>query len=1155
MNHSLVKIWGGVWVVALALILGPRDAKAQVTAPYLENFETEIQCPTGCGPTCNLLSPDWSNLGPDLDWTSDVGGTGSSGTGPDVDHTLGTAAGHYLYIESSCSGTGYPNFAGTVQSALLDLTAATNPAVRFWYHMLGSTTMELHADVVDAAGTTVLLADAFTVTGNQGNQWVQTPVIDLSAYVGQQVRIQIRGITGTSFDSDMAIDDFELIEVFDNDVGVVGASVTEAGCVGAITLDVTIENFGALPQSNVPVQFVLNGGAAVVETYVGPIAAFATDSFTFTATPMVVEGVNTLDISTALATDQDATNDGISVSSTGVQPPPALPAIENFDGLVNWTVDNPTGGNFELGTPADAVIQGTTSGANAWVTGLNSNYPGNMDQSVQMTCGYDLMNATTPAVRMSVWWNSEFSWDGAALQSSIDGGLTWQNVGANGDPNNWYNDNTINGAPGGQQEGWTGRNSTNNGSGGWVTAVHELTGLAGTTDARLRVAFGSDGAVHDEGFAFDDVLVFDNVDGLIGIDASPAATFTTVTAGDTDVLVHSFKLFASGVAQQDVNSITLTLTGGAADADIANVNLWIDDGDGAFDALVDTSLGTGTFTNGALTITTMGNLAVAAFTDQQLWVSFDVAAAATVGTQFGSSVAANGDVVIASMDPVTLSGTLAGPLYAVSGLITGPLFDGFADDPGNRSVESGTGIQYPEAAVAGDIAALGTATANDATVSILGAYYSNGVTIAPTSANAMAAIGFPNGAAVGALEYSLDLSAYSTTEPIWLAFDWNNTNEEDDLSDNVFISVDGGTTWLSLYNWDFSAPVATGWNSEVVDVSAALTTASLMYSNDVRLRFQAGGASALGDDGLFIDSVFLGRPQWAAVERMMADVADGGTDDLTMVPTAPQSLMYLIRNDGDLDLTLDLMSFASSNDTNVANVTITAPMGDVVPAGGSAMVQVDFEISAPGAFSFDVEFISDDPRLGDTIYNWTISGTGDPYPAPEIDVSRGGSVIASGGMDDLGALMGATTVTYTIDNVGDADLSVTGATVNNAVGATVNVTSAPGMTVAANGSTTVELSVTPSAATFSFELSIGNDDSDENPYTISVNGTDGGTGVGGGGATGTGGGATTGTGGGGDPEEDGGCSCSTPGQSGGDEPFALIALAGLGLVINRRRRR
>ena len=112
-------------------------------------------------------------------------------------------------------------------------------------------------------------------------------------------------------------------------------------------------------------------------------------------------------------------------------------------------------------------------------------------------------------IRLSVWWESEFSWDGAVLQSSINGGLTWQNVGAFGDPNNWYTDNTINGLPGGQQSGWSGRVNTNNGSNGWKTAEHALTGLGGQPGVLLRIAFGADPSVNDDGFAFDDVVVFE----------------------------------------------------------------------------------------------------------------------------------------------------------------------------------------------------------------------------------------------------------------------------------------------------------------------------------------------------------------------------------------------------------------------------------------------------------------------------------------------------------------------------------------------------------------------------------------------------------------------------------------------------------------------
>ena len=84
------------------------------------------------------------------------------------------------------------------------------------------------------------------------------------------------------------------------------------------------------------------------------------------------------------------------------------------------------------------------------------------------------------------------------LQSSIDNGSTWQNVGANGDPDNWYN-STI---------GWTGRNSTSNGSTGWVIAKHDLTGLGGLSSVFLRVAFDSDSGVEDEGVAFDSVNIY-----------------------------------------------------------------------------------------------------------------------------------------------------------------------------------------------------------------------------------------------------------------------------------------------------------------------------------------------------------------------------------------------------------------------------------------------------------------------------------------------------------------------------------------------------------------------------------------------------------------------------------------------------------------------
>jgi hypothetical protein len=180
------------------------------------------------------------------------------------------------------------------------------------------------------------------------------------------------------------------------------------------------------------------------------------------------------------------------------------PYVEDFElGAGGWTV---TGGLWALGTPAATVINSASSGVNSWATNLTGTYAANSDAAVTSPV-FDFTAVPNPFLQASVWWNSEFSWDGAVLQSSTDGGATWQNVGAFGDPGNWFTDNTINGNPGGQSEGWTGRNSSGNGSGGWVNASHDLTGLGGLASVTLRVSFGSDGSVQDDGFAFDDVNI------------------------------------------------------------------------------------------------------------------------------------------------------------------------------------------------------------------------------------------------------------------------------------------------------------------------------------------------------------------------------------------------------------------------------------------------------------------------------------------------------------------------------------------------------------------------------------------------------------------------------------------------------------------------
>jgi hypothetical protein len=111
-------------------------------------------------------------------------------------------------------------------------------------------------------------------------------------------------------------------------------------------------------------------------------------------------------------------------------------------------------------------------------------------------------------------------------------------------------------------------------------------------------------------------------------------------------------------------------------------------------------------------------------------------------------------------------------------------------------------------------------------------------------------------------------------------------------------------------------------------------------------------------------------------------------------------------------------------------------------------------------------------------------------PSPELDVTRSGAAVADGGTDPVtGTVAGvATSLTYTLTNSGSVALTITGATtVANQSNCTATVITQPAGSVAAGGSTSLVVSVTPTAAgAWSFTLSTPNNDADENPYDWKV---------------------------------------------------------------------
>ena len=145
-----------------------------------------------------------------------------------------------------------------------------------------------------------------------------------------------------------------------------------------------------------------------------------------------------------------------------------------------------------------------------------------------------------------------------------------------GDPDNWYNNDDIDGlsAAGSTGNGWTGTVFTGTGSGDYVEAIHLLDGLAGEPSVTLRVAFGSDGSVPDDGFAFDNVRIDgsssspanDDCENAIALECDTTVTGSTIEASDSGQNL-SPDVFYTYTGSGTEETVTLSLCDGGTDYD------------------------------------------------------------------------------------------------------------------------------------------------------------------------------------------------------------------------------------------------------------------------------------------------------------------------------------------------------------------------------------------------------------------------------------------------------------------------------------------------------------------------------------------------------------------------------------------------------------
>ena len=313
---------------------------------------------------------------------------------------------------------------------------------------------------------------------------------------------------------DMAIDDVSIYTPAPIDVQANKVIAPGGGCDLGASEAVTVEivNVGTDPLTNVIASFFVDGGAPIApENVPTTIQAGDTIQYTFNATAdLSAFGTHSITIITTQTSPADTVNDNdtVSISLANFPEISTFPYSEDFESGMGGWVSGGINSTWAFGTPAKTVIIGAASGDSAWVTGGlgTTTYVNNENSFVISPC-FNFSTLSNPLITLDIWWDAENSFDGAVLQSSVDAGVSWQNVGEEDDPVNWFNDGTISGNPGGQQIGWTGTGAT--GSGGWVRAEHGLAHLANEPNVIFRIAFGSDISVVDDGFAFDNINIRD----------------------------------------------------------------------------------------------------------------------------------------------------------------------------------------------------------------------------------------------------------------------------------------------------------------------------------------------------------------------------------------------------------------------------------------------------------------------------------------------------------------------------------------------------------------------------------------------------------------------------------------------------------------------
>lgn len=629
---------------------------------------------------------------------------------------------------------------------------------------------------------------------------------------------------------------------------------------------------------------------------------------------------------------------------------------------------------------------------------------------------------------------------------------------------------------------------------GFVQSEWEATGVAGTTASPVSGTFSTLGTISVTLTCTDGTTT-----GILNFDLNVvAATLTLsnnnqpaaqIVPGVANFVATSINA-APNTANQTVISATVAKSGTVLDADIAAVKLYVDgNSNGAVDG-GDTQIGSNqTFSGGtanfALTVP------VPATVDIIIVLDFLASASGSISV----------DLTAVNVTPGSVVGLpITGVTHATLAAATLPYSTGFeSGQPSNLMLITSGTFPTLTSNTATTLAASPTTYTNNSRFQTLQTLSNAYGTINPTGGANYMMLDYPNGISAGAYDFLFDLSAYNpASDAIIFECNWVDSNDDDGALDAVFLSDDGGATWLCPFNLPFSTAVDNQWNFLQLNISTFAQANAMSFTNQFIVRFQASDDFDVytGIDGFGIDDVAMYRlddPEIQVVDPSTNNVASGATVNIgNAVIQSSNSFTWTIENLG-ISNNLDITSIsAAPSGTGNCSVTPTPALNPASPIApqGSATFDTAVTPTTMGPFEFTITVNNNDPDEG--TYTIIVQGTG---VAPIVNLQRPlGTIIANGNTDTVTqntSPSGPTNITWTIGNTGAGTLTIA-SVVTSATSNCSAVAGAPASsTVAPAGTTTVTVAVTPSSApvTWSFDLTVNSNDPATPAYTITVTGS------------------------------------------------------------------